>query len=253
MDGNDAADRKCRAGKISRNRGVEFTGEGKINVTLMAKKQDTEKITPFNPLDKKHLGESVAEALLEQPSHPLPPQKSFEGAGIYAIYYGGDFPLYESIVRLNNVLPTGCPIYVGKAIPPGARKGGLGLDVKPGQALYKRLSQHARNISGAVNLNITHFTCKFLVVDDIWIPLAESLLIRSLSPIWNQVINGFGNNDPGRGRHGQRKSDWDIIHPGRTWAGKLAGSDIDIDHISKSKQEKINAIADKLRQKHNIR
>lgn len=30
-----------------------------------------------------------------------------------------------------------CPIYVGKAVPPGARKGGLGLDVDHGQALYK--------------------------------------------------------------------------------------------------------------------
>ena len=45
---------------------------------------------PFNPLDKRHLGESVASAMLKSPIHPLPPEK-FKGAGIYAIYYTGDF------------------------------------------------------------------------------------------------------------------------------------------------------------------
>ena len=30
-------------------------------------------LTPYNPLDKRHLGEQVAEALLEQDVQPLPP------------------------------------------------------------------------------------------------------------------------------------------------------------------------------------
>jgi hypothetical protein len=35
------------------------------------------------------------------------------------------------------------------------------------------------------------------------------------------VLDGFGNHDPGRGRYDQQKSAWDVIHPGRQWAGKL--------------------------------
>ena len=43
-------------------------------------------LTPYNPLDKRHLGEQVAEALLAEPIHNLPPDK-FIGAGVYALYY----------------------------------------------------------------------------------------------------------------------------------------------------------------------
>ncbi len=59
------------------------------------------------------------------------------------------------------------------------------------------------------------------MVDDIWIPLAESLLIERFSPVWNKRIDGFGNHDPGSGRHGQQKSQWDTIHPGRPWVTNL--------------------------------
>lgn len=45
------------------------------------------KIIPFNPLDKRHLGESVAQAMLRQPVMPLADLVSFAGAGIYALYY----------------------------------------------------------------------------------------------------------------------------------------------------------------------
>jgi len=60
-----------------------------------------------------------------------------------------------------------------------------------------------------------------LVVDDIWIPLGESLLIEKTRPLWNIVLDGFGNHDPGSGRYNQQQSAWDIIHPGRKWAKKL--------------------------------
>lgn len=106
-------------------------------------------------------------------------------------------------------------------VPPGARKGGYGLGSDPGQALFKRLAEHAGSIEAAKNLNISDFRCRFLVVDDIWIPLAESLLVAMYSPLWNQKINGFGNHDPGSGRYNQQRSPWDVIHPGRAWAYKL--------------------------------
>lgn len=43
-------------------------------------------------------------------------------------------------------------------------------------------------------------------------------------PLWNTVVDGFGNHDPGKGRYEQAKSDWDVIHPGRAWAEKCKGA-----------------------------
>lgn len=179
------------------------------------------RIAPFNPLDKTNLGESVADALLQQLVGPLPPRKAFIGAGVYTIYYEGDFSLYREVARQNRNGKNGWPIYVGKAVPAGARKGGYGLDADPGQALFKRLHEHAGSIDQAENLRLEDFRCRFLVVDDIWIPLAESLLIEMFSPLWNRKIDGFGNHDPGAGRYNQQRSAWDTIHPGRLWAKRL--------------------------------
>lgn len=39
------------------------------------------------------------------------------------------------------------------------------------------------------------------------------------------MIDGFGNHDPGAGRRNMRRPRWDIIHPGRTWAEKLAAAE----------------------------
>lgn len=67
----------------------------------MAKKSDYPVFDPFNPLDKRHLGASVANALLESEVYPLPP-KPFIGAGVYALYYLGDFPAYEVLAEVNR-------------------------------------------------------------------------------------------------------------------------------------------------------
>lgn len=177
---------------------------------------------PFNPLSKTSLAESVADALLAQPVSALPP-KAFDGAGIYAIYYHGAFDLYGQITRQNRNQKYQLPIYVGKAVPPGARRGGLGVDVKPGKALHQRLREHARSVEEADNLRLEDFKCRYLTVDDIWIPLGEALLIQRFQPLWNTVVDGFGNHDPGGRRRSKYKSPWDIIHPGRAWAGRHSG------------------------------
>jgi hypothetical protein len=44
-------------------------------------------LDPFNPLDKRNLAASVAEALLGRKARPLGGLEPFNGAGIYAIYY----------------------------------------------------------------------------------------------------------------------------------------------------------------------
>jgi len=174
----------------------------------------------YNPLDKRNLGVSVADALLAKAIGPLPPEEPFIGAGVYAIYYKGGFPAYRPI-SLKSKPQRETPIYVGKAVPAGARKGGFGLDVAPGTVLYNRLAEHADSIRHVNNLDIADFLCRYLVVDDIWIPLGESLLIQTFSPVWNHVIDGFGNHDPGKGRHEGQMPSWDVLHPGRSWAAKL--------------------------------
>jgi hypothetical protein len=160
---------------------------------------------PYNPLDKLHLGESVAKALLNRPIVALPPDP-FVGAGIYALYYIGKFPAYKRIAEKNSSDQWAAPIYVGKAVPPGARKGGYGLGESAGEVLYRRLREHAESIQQTKNLVIDDFKCRYLVVDDIWIPLGESLLISMFSPLWNKLIDGFGNHDPGAGRYNQQRS-----------------------------------------------
>lgn len=51
----------------------------------------------------------------------------------------------------------------------------------------------------------------------------EAALIKLNQPLWNVVVDGFGNHDPGRGRYEQAKSDWYVIHPGRLWADRCNG------------------------------
>lgn len=147
----------------------------------------------------------------------MPPAQPFEGAGIYAIYYRGSFPAYARIAGGRVEVP----IYVGKAVPAGARKGGFGLGAAPGEVLSRRLAEHANSIDQARNLRLQDFLCRYLVVEDIWIPLGEQLLIEKFAPVWNRLVDGFGNHDPGRGRYQQRRSAWDVIHPGRDWAARL--------------------------------
>ena len=176
-------------------------------------------VVPFNPLDKRHLGESVAQAMLRQPTVPMAKIENFDGAGIYAIYYHGSFAAYRLLSSWNKEGQCKAPIYIGKAVPKGARKGN-DLSANPGRVLLSRLLQHLRSIEEATNLSVEDFSCRYLVVDDIWIPLGESLLIARFAPIWNSLIDGFGNHDPGKGRHAGLRPRWDVLHPGRSWADK---------------------------------
>jgi len=55
----------------------------------------------------------------------------------------------------------------------------------------------------------------------VFIPLGESLLISHYRPLWNAVVDGFGNHPPGSGRSTGKKPMWDVLHPGRSWAEDL--------------------------------
>lgn len=175
----------------------------------------------YNPLDYENLGHSVVDAVLARLVVPLIDLTPFDGAGIYAIYYTGPFPAYATLADRNQQERFEAPIYVGKAVPSGARKGGGRGQGARNQALFRRLAEHAGSIAQAVNLELEDFYCRYLIVDDIWIPLGESLIIERFQPIWNVVVDGFGNHDPGSGRYSGQRPMWDVLHPGRPWAERL--------------------------------
>jgi hypothetical protein len=114
------------------------------------------------------------------------------------------------------------PIYVGSANPAGSRIGGdvLSPEVRP--VLYTRLGEHRRSIEQADNLEVDQFRCRYLRVRPVWIPVAEQMLIRRFGPVWNSVVDGFGNHPPGSGRSNMRRPRRDVVHPGRPWAARLA-------------------------------
>lgn len=184
---------------------------------------------PYNPLDRVELGKSVERALLSRELVPLPPTISFPGAGVYALYYVGDFEPYRAIA------PPACeagdiPIYVGRAAPPGGRSGAGGLRPSTREPkLFSRLREHARSITqveehaghaGQPNIRLADFLCRFLVVDDIWVALGEAVLIGHYQPLWNGFVSGFGIHGPGGGRSNQARSRWDTLHPGRPFAAR---------------------------------
>lgn len=185
---------------------------------------------PYNPLDRVELGKSVERALLSRELVSLPPAARFPGAGVYALYYIGDFEPYRAIAPPARAAGD-IPIYVGRASPPGGRSGGGGLRPStPEPKLFNRLREHARSIARVedhatptrgTNLRLADFLCRFLVVDDIWVALGEAVLIGHYQPVWNGLVSGFGIHGPGGGRDNQAQSYWDTLHPGRPFTGKL--------------------------------
>ncbi len=181
----------------------------------------------YNPLDKINLAKSIEIELLTSVAEPLSAVGVTAGAGVYVIYYTGAFPAYAPVTEANRDGEFTGPIYIGKAIPKGGRKGGISKETAvTGRSLGDRLKQHASSVAEAENLDLADFHVRHLVVDDIWIPLGENMLIETFKPVWNRAIDGFGNKDPGRRRATQFRSPWDVLHPGRAFTLKLAQSPV---------------------------
>lgn len=187
-------------------------------------------VDPYNPLEKINLARSIEIELLTRQPEPLGACDGITGAGIYVIYYSGDFPAYAPIRSGADAFDR--PIYVGKAIPKGGRKGGLSKDASKGDALATRLRQHASSVDEADNIDLADFWIRHLVVDDVWIPLGENMLIETFKPVWNRAIDGFGNKDPGKRRATQLRSPWDVLHPGRKFSEKLALSPLSVEFLT---------------------
>ena len=128
----------------------------------------------------------------------------------------------------NKAVEQPTPIYIGKSDPPGSRKGLFAEEGEEGEQeakellaakpkhrrLYERLRQHATSIE-ATSLDLGHFRCRRMFVDEIWVPLGEARLVEWFKPVWNVLIEGFGSKVEGGGRGDTARSVWDIIHAGR--------------------------------------
>lgn len=158
------------------------------------------------------------------PIQPLPPLEPFDGAGVYALYFIGHSDLYEPLYAANRT-SFNLPIYVGKAVPRGWHQGRKAESRD--KELYNRLMDHTKSITQVTNLEVGDFFCRFMILEDgasSLIGTVEASLIRHYLPIWNCLVDGFGNHDPGKGRYEQAQSDWDRLHPGRRWASKCVPS-----------------------------
>lgn len=160
------------------------------------------------------------------PVHTLPPPEPFLGTGVYALYYTGQNSLYKKYAELNR-LSYSYPIYVGKSVPKGWRQSRASDNTQnQSRELISRLREHSRSISLGSELLLQDFMCRFVIFEEDgsdMIGTIEAALIKLNKPLWNTVVDGFGNHDPGSGRYEQAKSDWDVIHEGRAWASKCNG------------------------------
>jgi hypothetical protein len=175
--------------------------------------------------------QEVIDFLEQTDAYALPLPDRFNGPGVYVLYYHGGFEPYAPIAESNEE-ELSEPIYVDKAVPKGRRQGRARSS--DSAELYKRISEHRRSIDKAENLAPEDFSCQFVILEEEMsdvIVTVESALIRRHRPIWNAVIDGFGNHDPGKGRYDQQPSEWDTLHPGRAWVEKLQGEPRDRDEI----------------------
>jgi hypothetical protein len=167
----------------------------------------------FDPSNSSLFGVFAAIALIGQDTQPLDDVvvDKVYGSGVYALYYVGDNHVYAPISG------TETPIYVGKADPPrGAR-----TPKEQGPKLTERLAEHRKNIIKAQNLALEDFRCRRLVVATGWQAAAESALINLFNPIWNKetrILDGFGKHGDSSKTRANKRSPWDVLHPGRGWA-----------------------------------
>ncbi len=184
-------------------------------------------ITPkasFDPSDPKVVGRMVALALLAQVRVPLNTIEPTYGSGVYAIYYEGDHPLYQAISG------TETPIYVGKADP---ASGDASTVREQGPRLTGRLLEHAGTIATAANyietvapvgihpIRLEDFTCRRLVCATNAQLVAEKHLIGMFWPLWNSETKacwGMSKHGDSAKTRSNKRSPWDVVHPGRQWA-----------------------------------
>lgn len=194
------------------------------------------------PFDlKKHVyqcnefGELLKDAVRFFHGTPIckfPPEERFCGAGVYALYYIGKKGLYAKFGQEINREEYRLPIYVGKAAPMGWRQSRTsGSEGNENTKLFERLKQHAQSVASGKSLRQEDFVCRLMIFDgpvEAMISSVEASLISMYRPLWNSVIDGFGNHNPGKERFSGMMTQWDALHPGRIWAKKMTGETPDV-------------------------
>ncbi len=179
--------------------------------------------TTFDPADPKAVGRMVSIALMAQPLIPLSNVRPSYGSGVYAIYYRGDHPLYSRISGSET------PIYVGKADPVSDD---ASTTREQGTKLSARLLEHASTIRTAEAysrslpshlspIRLADFECRRLVCATNAQLVAEKHLIRTFWPIWNAETKacwGMSKHGDAASTRANKRSPWDVVHPGRAWA-----------------------------------
>lgn len=176
----------------------------------------------FDPTNPDTAGRLVALALLAQDRVRLDRIARTYGSGIYAIYYRGDHPAYKQLSR------TETPIYVGKADP---RVPDASTAREQGPQLYGRLADHrkmirvvgeyAKQSQSSAPLLVEDFECRRLVCATTAQFAAEAHLIGIFKPIWNKEFGicwGISKHGDSASTRKNKRSPWDVMHPGREWA-----------------------------------
>ncbi len=169
----------------------------------------------FDPLRRENLERSVQWALEAAPAIPLAREPLAKGGGLYALYYNGSHELYRAVASTGNSVP----LYVGTAV--SGRRGIGSMGGSPRATLRLALKYRRQAIEQCEDLNLSDFQVRYLPVEDLWIPGAESLMLGDYRPVWNTIAPGLGNHRPGSGRRSEQRPAWDELHPGRSWATKL--------------------------------
>ncbi|RKX43361.1 MAG: restriction endonuclease [Verrucomicrobia bacterium] len=160
------------------------------------------------------------------PIQIIPASERFHGTGVYAVYCTAKTGVYRDFHDINRT-SYDVPIYIGKAVPAGWRQArSANAENSESYELNNRIREHGRSIEQGAGLKLNDYRCRFMILEGAesdLIGTVEAALIRSYKPLWNSLIDGFGNHDPGSGRYEQAMSDWDVCHPGRLWAKKCKG------------------------------
>lgn len=209
------SDKNSRAAKVARRALDEITSRlSELATSLDPVRRPASIFDPTNPTTA---GRVVALTLVAQEQQPLANIDSFYGAGVYAIYYKGNFSAYTALSGKDH------PIYVGKADPDDpTAKDAIGQGTK----LFTRLADHAKSIGKATStLDIKDFSCRFLIVQSGFQKSAEDYLIHFFKPIWNsetKICFGLGKHGDSSETRGNKRSPWDTMHPGRAWADSIS-------------------------------
>jgi hypothetical protein len=172
---------------------------GSIGITLGR----SDSIAKFFAFSFSNQGKSLLSELNAAP---------FYGSGVYAIYYHG-----KCETAYQPLSETETPIYVGKANPANPQAETV---EEQGQALWKRLSEHSKNIA-KTNLDLADFRYRASPIQTGMQAAVEDFMIRLFQPIWNKEIKicfGIGKHGDSAKTRANKRSPWDTMHPGRRWA-----------------------------------